>query len=84
MSICIDRFKNVIVNTGGIAHRTGWVCIPTFDKFGGISGGHLWRGHGYHSKGLFKTTTTGKPIHVSGHLTLEFFKAATGWEVPRV
>lgn len=83
MSINIDKFGNVIVNKGGIAHRPGWVAISEKQNaFGQNENWHLVRGYGYWEAGLFKVRPEGRSIKIEGDpskLSLDQFTSLTGW-----
>lgn len=81
MAIAIDRNRNVIVNTVGAAHRTGWVLIPLVKDLASLEqrGWCLSRGRGYHTGKMHKTETWGEVIQIDGELTVDKFVQLTGW-----
>lgn len=83
MSIDVDKFGNVIVNQGGIAHRPGWVAISVKQNtLGQNENWHLVRGFGYWEAGLFKVKSNGRPIKVEcnpSELSIDQFIGLTGW-----
>lgn len=80
MSITIDRNKNIIVNSGGKAHCTGYVLIER------AADAAVAKGIGYIKLGKVTkhvTKATEAPVWkgTRADLTVDSFKAATGWEV---
>jgi hypothetical protein len=86
MSIDIDRAHNVIINAGGVAHRTGWTVHFQYDAGGRTIGGTLLRGVGYYDRaqGLYRfrlaRLADQKSIHFEGELTAAGFAELTRWE----
>jgi hypothetical protein len=79
MSISIDRDCNVIVNTKGCAHVTGWVVLKYHRA--GVDTIELARGRGYHVGSEHFTFASEPPVWTGrrDELTLESFLALTGW-----
>ena len=86
----VDKAGNVIINSGGVAHKTGWILsIKSTSPTGVATELSLMEGYGFHDGGCFrvKTPPNAREMTLQGPL-LEFtaaqFKDLTGWAEPSV
>lgn len=76
--IVVDRDCNIIVNSGGIAHRTGWLYVA---PLGGEP--YFAKGCGYHKSGRHIVAEAEPRIPAPKMpVSVEDFKRITGWTKP--